>query len=185
MPEGRPRHVLGARVNRPSSIEGVFTRSCCSVVSRWCLKAPVGVWGLSTLSAFCRTFVSGGTRIRTGDTMIFSRRPLGMRKTRMGKRISVNGLPVGTAWFCPYCCATVDTALFTLRGTGSRTCSSARLTRPLGIPGIRYPSETYVSGRNPASSPARPFVCLVDIPAPQNALQRLAGALSQRGTMDA
>jgi hypothetical protein len=32
-------------------------------------------------SAICRTFRSGGTRIRTGDTMIFShiRKPLGMR----------------------------------------------------------------------------------------------------------
>ena len=43
--------------------------------------------------------------------MIFShmQKPLGMRKTRIGKRISVQGVPVGTIWFCPYCCATVDT----------------------------------------------------------------------------
>ena len=42
--------------------------------------------------AICRTFISGGTRIRTGDTMIFShmRRPLGMRKTRVGMRIYVH-----------------------------------------------------------------------------------------------
>jgi hypothetical protein len=35
---------------------------------------------------------SGGTRIRTGDTMIFSHipRPLGMRKTRIGQRIFVH-----------------------------------------------------------------------------------------------
>jgi hypothetical protein len=61
---------------------------------------------------FCRTFVSGGTRIRTGDTMIFShiQKPLGMRKTRMGKRISVHRVPLDTSWFCPYCCATVDMA---------------------------------------------------------------------------
>jgi hypothetical protein len=63
-------------------------------------------------SAICRTFISGGTRIRTGDTMIFShmQEPLGMRKTRVGKRIYVQGVPSGTSWFCPYCCATVDTA---------------------------------------------------------------------------
>jgi hypothetical protein len=38
-------------------------------------------------------FLSGGTRIRTGDTMIFShmQKPLGMRKTRIGKRIYVHG----------------------------------------------------------------------------------------------
>jgi hypothetical protein len=42
--------------------------------------------------AICRTFRSGGTRIRTGDTMIFShiRRPIGMRKTRIGMRIFVH-----------------------------------------------------------------------------------------------
>jgi hypothetical protein len=49
-------------------------------------------------SAICRTFRSGGTRIRTGDTMIFShvQEPLGMRKTRVGMRISVRRVPVGT-----------------------------------------------------------------------------------------
>ena len=60
--------------------------------------------------AICRTFRSGGTRIRTGDTMIFShlQKPIGMRKTRIGKRIYVQGVPLDTIWFCPYCCATVD-----------------------------------------------------------------------------
>jgi hypothetical protein len=55
--------------------------------------------------------LSGGTRIRTGNTMISSHlpRPLGMRKTRIGKRIFVQGVPLDTIWFCPYCCATVDT----------------------------------------------------------------------------
>ena len=72
MPERRPRHLLGARVNRPSSVEGVFTRSCCSVVSRWCQKAPVGVRGLASFLYICSYYLSGGTRIRTGDTMIFS-----------------------------------------------------------------------------------------------------------------
>jgi hypothetical protein len=55
--------------------------------------------------AICRTFLSGGIRIRTEDTMIFShmQKPLGMRKTRTGKRISVPGVPLDTSWFCPYC----------------------------------------------------------------------------------
>jgi hypothetical protein len=56
-------------------------------------------------SAICSTFSSGGTRIRTGDTMIFShfRRPIGMRKTRVGKWIFVHEVPSDTSWFCPYC----------------------------------------------------------------------------------
>jgi hypothetical protein len=73
-----------------------------------------------TFSAFCRLFLSGGTRIRTGDTMIFRhmQKPLDMRKIRVGKRIYVRRVPAGTTWFCPYCCATVDTAFVTLRGAG-------------------------------------------------------------------
>src|SRR5215210_6658084 len=49
--------------------------------------------------------------------MIFShfRKPTGMRKTRLGKRISVHRVPLDTSWFCPYCCATVDTAFVTLQ----------------------------------------------------------------------
>ncbi len=62
-------------MNGRSSIEGAFTYSCCSVVSRWCQKAPVGVRGSFSFFCFCRTFLSGGTWIRTGDTMIFSRNP--------------------------------------------------------------------------------------------------------------
>jgi hypothetical protein len=38
------------------------------------------------------------------------RRPLGKRKTRVGKRIYVHRVPLDTTLFCPYCCATVDTA---------------------------------------------------------------------------
>ena len=78
-------------------------------------------------SSICRTFISGGTRIRTGDTMIFShmQKPLGMRKTRMGKRICVHGVPLDTTQFCPYCCATVDTDVVNLRGAGRRTHTSA------------------------------------------------------------
>jgi hypothetical protein len=58
-----------------------------------------------TFSMICRTLVSGGTRIRTGDTMIFShmQKPLGMRKTRIGKEIYVHIVPLDTSWFCPYC----------------------------------------------------------------------------------
>jgi hypothetical protein len=42
-----------------------------------------------------------------------------MRKTRVGKRIFVQGAPLDTSWFSPYCCATVDTPSVTLRGTGA------------------------------------------------------------------
>jgi hypothetical protein len=59
--------------------------------------------------------------------MIFShmQEPLGMRICRIGKRFSVQGVPLDTTWFCPYCCATVDTACVTLRGAGRRTHTSA------------------------------------------------------------
>jgi hypothetical protein len=58
-------------------------------------KHPEQYWGLLYLSSFtCKStyYESGGTRIRTGDTMIFShmQKPLGMRKTRVGKRIYVH-----------------------------------------------------------------------------------------------
>jgi hypothetical protein len=68
--------------------------------------------GLLLFSSICRTFRSGGTLIRTGDTMIFShiQKPLGMRKTRVGMRIYVHIVPLDTSWFCPNCCAPVDTA---------------------------------------------------------------------------
>src|SRR5215211_6181802 len=66
--------------------------------------------------------------------MIFShiQKPLGMRKTRVGKRIYVHRVPLGTSRICPYCCATFDTTFATSRGTGSRTRESARLTHLLG-----------------------------------------------------
>jgi len=53
----------------------------------------------SVFARFCRKFRSGGTRIRTGDTMIFSHvpRPLGMRKTPRCKRISVHGVSLDIA----------------------------------------------------------------------------------------
>ena len=50
--------------------------------------------------------------------MIFShmQKPLGMRKTRISKRISVHRVPLDTTLFCPYCCATVDTSSVTATG---------------------------------------------------------------------
>jgi hypothetical protein len=55
-------------------------------------KGPSGTAKGLSFSAICRTFLSGGTRIRTGDTMIFShmQKPLGMRKSRVGMRIFVH-----------------------------------------------------------------------------------------------
>jgi hypothetical protein len=35
-------------------------------------KGPGSTVWVPYFSAICRTFISGGTRIRTGDTMIFS-----------------------------------------------------------------------------------------------------------------
>ena len=71
-----------------------------------------------------------------------------MRKTRMGKRICVHRVPLDIILFCPYCCATVDMAFVTLGATGSRTRTSAGLTRPLVISALHYPSEEYVPGRS-------------------------------------
>jgi hypothetical protein len=101
-------------------------------------------------SAICRTFRSGGTRIRTRDTMIFShmQKPLGMRKTRIGMRIYVHGVPLDTSWSCPYCCATVDTAFVTSRGTGSRTRTSAPSRASTGY--YRFPlsvRNVYIGAR--------------------------------------
>ena len=55
----------------------------------------------------------------------------------MGKRIYVHSVPLSTSWFCPYCCATVDTAYVTLGGTGSRTRKSAGLTSLYVTPALR------------------------------------------------
>ena len=67
-----------------------------------------------------------------------------MRICRIGKRIYVHRVPLDTTRFCPYCCATVDMAFLTLRGAGSTTRTSARLTRPLVISTLSFPSEEYV-----------------------------------------
>ena len=50
-------------------------------------------------SLFCRLLVSGGTRIRTGDTMIFShiREALRYAETRIGRRIYVHRVPLDTS----------------------------------------------------------------------------------------
>jgi hypothetical protein len=47
--------------------------------------------------------------------MIFShmQKPLGMRIYGIPMRIYVQGVPLDASWFCPYCCATVDTAFVT------------------------------------------------------------------------
>jgi hypothetical protein len=55
-----------------------------------------------------------------------------MRKTRMGKRIPVHGVPLYNSWFCPYCCATVDKIFVTL----TESCSSIE---PKGIVNVRRP----------------------------------------------
>jgi hypothetical protein len=55
-----------------------------------------------------------------------------MRIYRIGKQIFVQGVPLDTTWFCPYCCATVDMASSLFRDTGSTKRTSARLARPLG-----------------------------------------------------
>jgi hypothetical protein len=76
--------------------------------------------------------------------MIFShiQKPLGMRKTRVGKRICVQGVPLDTTLFYPYCCATVDMDFATLRGTGGSSArTSVRLARLLVTPALRHPSE--------------------------------------------
>ncbi len=87
-----------------------------------------------SFSAICRDFSSGGTRIRTGDTMIFRhiQKPSGMRQILIGRRIYVHRVPLDTSWFCPYCCATVDPAFIILRGTESGMRTSACLTRLSG-----------------------------------------------------
>jgi hypothetical protein len=69
-----------------------------------------------------------------------------MRKTRVGKQICVQGVPIDTSWFCPYCCATVDTASVTLRVTASTTRTYARLPHLLGH-SRPPPSFGDVSGR--------------------------------------
>ena len=83
-----------------------------------------------------------------------------MRICRIGKRICVHRVPLDTSWFCPYCCATVDMTFLTLRGAGSTTRTSARLTHPLVIPTLSFPSEEYVPGR---SNKVRYVACIFSL----------------------
>jgi hypothetical protein len=101
---------------------------CPTARNRWlpdaaCDARRQGFGGIAktlSFSAICRALRRGGTRIRTGDTMIFShmQKPLPMRIYRIGKRIYVHRVPLDTILFCPYCCATVDTPFVALRDTG-------------------------------------------------------------------
>src|SRR5829696_5375456 len=68
-----------------------------------------------------------------------------MRKTRIGKRIYVQGVPLNTSWFCPYCCATVDTALLTLIGRKQNLHIYTWLTHPLGYSRSQIPSRSSAS----------------------------------------
>jgi hypothetical protein len=63
------------------------------------VRRPGGDDELFIFLAFCTAFRSGGTRIRTGDTMIFSHipRPLGMPQILIGKRFSVHRVSSNTA----------------------------------------------------------------------------------------
>ena len=94
--------------------------------------------------------MSGGTRIRTGDPMIFRhmQEPLGMRITRMGKRISVHRVPLDTSWSCPYCCATVDTAFVALGDIGGRTKALLPFLDYWLLQLSAIPQEMYVSGQS-------------------------------------
>jgi hypothetical protein len=101
---------VGARAHYPAS-SATRDAGCGGFVVGG--EASVSVQGRFT----CKTplLVSGGTRIRTGGTMIFRhmQEPLGMRESRTAKQNPVHGVPSDISWFCPYCCATVDTAMVT------------------------------------------------------------------------
>ena len=105
----RRKHQARRRlaVRRPSS--GTSSEAGCGLRPR---ERGSPDPGSQTFYLQISFFQSGGTRIRTGDTMIFShmQKPLGMRKTRVAARISVQGEPLDTSCFCTYCCATVDMA---------------------------------------------------------------------------
>jgi hypothetical protein len=51
-------------------------------------------------------------------------------------------------------------AFLTLRGAGSTTRTSARLTRPIVIPTLSFPSEEYVPGR---SNKVRYVACIFSL----------------------
>ena len=94
-------------------------------------KSPGSASGAPLFPAICRTFLSGGTRIRTGETMIFSHvpRPLGMQQNCLGKRITVYRVSLDIAWCRRYCCPTIarprheHRELFLWRGSAGRLLS--------------------------------------------------------------
>jgi hypothetical protein len=51
-------------------------------------KSPKSVARSLIIMLFCRTFLSGGTRIRTGDTMIFSRRHYVLTRTTPSTKLA-------------------------------------------------------------------------------------------------
>jgi hypothetical protein len=103
-----------------------------------------------------------------------------MRKTRMGKRICVHRVPVGTTWFCPYCCATADTAFLTLGATGSRTHTSARLTHLLDYSRAPLPFGG-VSGHNHEETYAG---CIVSLAAPNSSAFSASRPTSSRNVAE-
>ena len=100
-----------------------------------------------------------------------------MRKTRIGKRICVQGVPLDTSWFCPYCCATVDTPLVTLRDTGSTTCTSDRLARLLDYSRPPLPVGG-VSGRSHRET------CVISVVFPTSSKLNTSRLISSRGFME-
>src|SRR5918997_4104684 len=67
--------------------------------------------GSQSFLVFCRKFKEWrDPDSNRGHHDFQIQKPLGMRKTRVGKQIYVHRVPLDTSWFCPYCCATVDTS---------------------------------------------------------------------------
>jgi hypothetical protein len=83
------RATEGLQDSTTTALEETFFDPAVDTPSEKGLSSTAGA---PSFSAICRTFLSGGTRIRTRDTMIFShmRSPIGMRKTRIPKRIYVH-----------------------------------------------------------------------------------------------
>jgi hypothetical protein len=81
--------IEGTQGATTAALEEPFLEPAVDTPQKWGLGSSVESLYFYTI---CRTFISGGTRIRTWDTMIFShiQKPLGMRKTRVDKRIYVH-----------------------------------------------------------------------------------------------